>query len=105
MNEITSELHILLHAPTPSALARARNNVANLAKDAPRTIVRIVVNADAVVATLDMPNEAADPLTLVCPNTLAKLGRSAPAPLTTLSEGAVLVLAKMQRDGWLYVRA
>jgi len=105
VNEKSTELNILLHAPTPSALVRARNNAANLAKDAPHAIVRIVVNAEAVAAALDMPNAAADPVTLVCPNTLAKLGRSVRPPLTVLNEGAVLALAKMQLEGSIYMRA
>jgi intracellular sulfur oxidation DsrE/DsrF family protein len=41
----------------------------------------------------------------VCRNTLNRLGRSAEAPLTVLEEGAVLALARMQREGWAYIRA
>ena len=105
MNKTENDLRILLHAPTVAALARARSNAANLAKEAPQATVRIVVNADAVVAVLDQANAAADPITLVCPNSLSMLGRSAHAPLTVLSEGAVLALAKMQLAGWCYIRA
>jgi intracellular sulfur oxidation DsrE/DsrF family protein len=98
-------LRIALHAPTPGALARARGNAANLLKASPAPEVRIVLNGDAVPAALDAPDAAADPLTLVCPNTLARLGRKAPAPLTVLDAGAVLVLARMQQEGWTYIRA
>lgn len=100
-----AEIRILLHAPTAGALARARSNAANLAKAAPQATVRIVANADAVTALLDAPDAAADALTLVCANTLAKIGRSAPEPLTVLPEGAVLALVRMQLEGWHYIRA
>ncbi|MFZ3119749.1 MAG: hypothetical protein WA159_15705 [Variovorax sp.] len=100
-----SEPRVLLHAPTAGALIRARSNVANIAKSAPHRIVRIVVNSEAVAATLDAPDAAADALTWVCPNSLAKIGREAPRPLTVLPEGAVLAIARMQMEGWCYVRA
>ncbi|MDF3833444.1 hypothetical protein P3W85_10860 [Cupriavidus basilensis] len=96
---------ILLHAPTANALARARSNAVNLTKDAPQATVRIVANAEAVAAALDAPDALADPLTLICPNTLTKIAREARAPLTVLPEGAVLALARMQSEGWFYVRA
>lgn len=100
-----SDPRILLHAPTAGALLRARSNAANLTRGAPGVAVRIVVNADAVAATLDTPDAAADALTLVCPNTLARIGREARTPLTVLPEGAVLAIARMQGEGWCYVRA
>jgi intracellular sulfur oxidation DsrE/DsrF family protein len=100
-----SEPRILLHAPTAGALVRARSNAANITKGAPHRIVRIVVNAEAVAAVLDAPDAAADGLTLVCPNTLTKIGRTAPEPLTVLPDGAVLAIARLQREGWCYVRA
>lgn len=98
-------LRIALHAPTPAALARARSNATNLARSASPPLVRIVVNGDGVAAALDAPDPGADALTLVCPNTLGRIGRSAPAPLTVLEQGAVLALAQMQQEGWLYIRA
>jgi uncharacterized protein len=98
-------LKIVLHAPTPGALARARSNAANLQKLHPAPEVRIVLNADAVAAALDQRDAAADPLTLLCPNTLQRIGRSAGAPFTVLEEGSVLALARMQAEGWQYIRA
>lgn len=103
--EDPQQLRILLHAPTPGALTRARSNAANLAKAASPPLVRILVNAEGVAAALDAPDAATDAVTLVCPNTLAKLGRNAGAPLTVLQEGAILALARMQQEGWCYVRA
>lgn len=101
----SSEPRILLHAPTAGALTRARSNAANIAMNAPHRTVRIVVNSEAVAAVLDAPDATADGLTWVCPNTLAKIGRTAPDPLTVLPDGAVLAIAHLQMEGWCYVRA
>jgi len=98
-------IRILLHAPTAAALTRARNNAANLSKQAVAVEVRIVVNAEAVRALLDAPDAAADALTLVCPNTLSRIGGSAPEPLVVLDEAAVMAIARMQEDGWRYIRS
>ena len=105
MNDATTNLKILLHAPTAGALARARSNAANLRKLGPAPEVRILVNADAVAAALDAPDAAADAQTFVCPNTLQKIQRAAPAPLTVLPEASMLALARLQREGWSYIRA
>lgn len=99
------QIRILLHAPSPGALKRARSNAKNLAQAAPAPLVRIVINGEGVAAALDEPDATADALTLVCPNTLQKIGRTAAAPLTILNRGAVLAIAHMQREGWCYVRA
>lgn len=98
-------LRIVLHAPTPGALKRARSNAANLARATHPPLVRIIVNAEGVAAALDQPDQVADALTLVCPNTLQKIGRTAAAPLTVLEEGSILAIARMQREEWCYVRA
>lgn len=98
-------LRIVLHAPSAAALARARSNALNLRKDAPAAEVRIVLNAEAVAAALDAAHPQADPLTWLCPNTLAKTGRAARAPLQVLPVGAVLALVQLQQAGWVYLRA
>lgn len=105
MTESNPALKILLHAPTAAAVTRARNNAANALKQAQPVEVRIVANAEAVRALLDAPDPAADALTLVCPNTLARIDRTAPAPLMVLDEAAVLAIARMQAQGWRYIRA
>lgn len=105
MSHDAPPLRIVLHAPTAAALARARSNAANLLGQGEPVEVRIALNADGVAAALDQPDPAADPLTLVCPNTLARTGRTAPDPLTVLRRGAVLELARMQAEGWHYIRA
>lgn len=96
---------IVLHAPTAGALARARSNAANLRQFAPEAEVRILLNADAVAAALDAPDADADAQTLVCPTTLRKIQRAAAQPLTVLPEPAMLALARLQREGWSYIRA
>lgn len=98
-------MKIVLHAPTASALVRARSNLGNLRKRDPAMEVRIVLNGDGVGAALDAPEPGADAHTLVCGNTLERIGRSAQAPLTVLPQGAVLALATLQAEGWTYIRA
>lgn len=105
MPESNHPIRIVLHAPTASAVTRARNNAANLLKQSAPVEVRIVVNAEAVQAVLDAPDAASDALTLVCPNTLSRTGQSAPEPLIVLDEAAVLAIARMQADGWRYIRS
>ena len=104
MTDETKE-RILLHAPTAGALKRARSNAGNLLAAEPPPVVRIVVNAEAVAAALDDPNAGTDAISVVCRNTLNRLGGTAEAPFTVLEEGAALALARLQREGWSYIRA
>ncbi|MBP2301351.1 DsrE family protein [Azospirillum picis] len=96
-------LRLVIHAPTPAALERARNNARNLLKARPDAEVRIVVNAGAVAAALDTPDGDTDGLLRVCGNTLGRLGRSA-GGLTVVAAG-VLDIAEAQAAGWGYMRA
>jgi len=104
MNTV-SELKIVLHAPTAGALKRARSNAANIQREDSHAQVRIVVNGEAVAVALDTPDSERDPLTWLCPNTLRNLKREARNPLQVLGEGAVLALAHLQQEGWIYLRA
>ena len=104
-------LRIVLHAPTPGALARARSNLANLRQDRPGAEVRIVINGPAVEALLDAAPGTPQHLdaealahALVCPNTLKKLGREAPAGMRVLPQGGIESLALLQQSAWRYVR-
>ncbi|MGV3742452.1 MAG: hypothetical protein ACO1NO_09115 [Burkholderiaceae bacterium] len=99
-----SSSRILIHAPTAGAVERARNNATNLVREMPDAQVHIIVNADGVPAVLDNPRADSDALTLVCSNTLKRIGREAAAPLQTVPS-AILAIVAMQQDGWLYVRA
>ncbi|WP_312569302.1 hypothetical protein [Comamonas sp.] len=101
----TTPLHIVLHAPDAEGLQRARMNAVNAQKADPNCRVRIIANASAVAAALDTPHEQADHCTLLCPNTLAHLQRSCRAPLQVLDGPAVLALAQLQQQGWIYIRS
>ncbi|WP_417276099.1 hypothetical protein [Castellaniella sp.] len=99
------ELKVILHAPTPAALERARHNAINLRREVPEADVRIIVNAQAVAAALDEAHPELDALTWVCPNTLARIDRESRPPLRLLDRAAVLEIAYLQRDRWTYIRA
>ena len=96
-------VRLLIHAPSPSSLERARRNLANLLKLAPDAQVELVVNAGAVAAALDTPHPL-DGYLRVCANTLTANGRAVPDAIATVP-AAVLYLAERQADGWSYIRA
>ncbi|HHM4355340.1 TPA: hypothetical protein ACRL9G_001319 [Pseudomonas aeruginosa] len=98
-------MNVILHAPTPDALERARNNAANLKREVPDADVRIVANAEAVAAALDDPRPDTDALTWLCPNTLARSGRKKRVPLQVLEQPAVLEIVRAQQQGWIYIRS
>ncbi len=96
-------LHVLIHAPTPDALRRARNNAANLLKGEPQAQVEIIANAAAVAAALAEPH-ATDAHLRLCGNTLQNTGAQAPATLQVVP-AAIVHLARRQAEGWVYIRA
>ena len=96
-------VRLLIHAPTPASLERARRNLANLLKLAPDAQVELVVNAGAVAAALDTPHPL-DTHLRVCANTLTANARTAPGGIATVP-AAVLHLAERQAQGWSYMRA
>ena len=96
---------IVLHAPDAESLQRARNNAVNALRAAPNTQICIIANAGGVTAALEQAHEATDALLWLCPNTLKNLERTAPAPLQVLNGPAVLELARLQSQGWAYIRA
>ncbi|MOA07435.1 hypothetical protein D3C78_1271280 [compost metagenome] len=98
-------LKVILHAPTASALERARNNAANLRRAAPGAEVRIIANAQAVAAALDASPHDQDAVTWLCPITLGRLDRECRTPLQLLDGPAVLEIALAQHHGWSYIRA
>lgn len=103
MNDKT--MKVILHAPTMSALERARNNAANLKRGSPDAQVRIIANAQAVGAALDIGHEQLDSITWLCPISLDRVGRENREPLQVLSGPAVLEMVRLQQEGWVYVRA
>ncbi|MPM38905.1 hypothetical protein SDC9_85536 [bioreactor metagenome] len=100
-----STMKVILHAPTSNALARARNNAANLKREVPDANVRIIANAEAVAAALDDPHPDTDALVWLCPNSLARSGRESRVPLQVLDQPAVLEIVLKQSTGWAYVRS
>lgn len=98
---------IVLHAPSTQALVRARGNFKNLKAANPELEVWTVVNAQAVQAVLDQPDDMGPALAhvLLCPNTLRNAGISAPDNIQVLPMGAVEAIARMQQGGWTYIRS
>ncbi len=97
-------LHVLIHAPTPDALKRARSNARNLMKARRDAIVEIVANAAGVAPAIAEPDPETDPYLRLCANSLAGQGLEAPAHLAVIP-AAVVHLAERQEEGWAYIRA
>ncbi len=96
---------VLLHAPTPDALERARSNARNLLKDIPDAQIRIIVNAQAVKTCIQGAEDECDTYTYLCPNTLRNQALQAPERFQTLGQGAITALVQLQAESWLYIRA
>lgn len=99
-----NSLRILIHAPSSTGLARARNNALNILRERPDAQVHIVVNADGVRAALETSHPETDGLLLACANTLDKIGVVAPPSLQTVPSAAIALIT-MQQAGWIYIRA
>lgn len=97
-------LKLLIHAPTATALVRARRNLLNFLAQAPGASVELVINGEAVRAALASPDAATDACLVLCRNSLAAAQLSAPDGMCTVS-AAVLHIAQRQADGWAYFRA
>lgn len=98
-----STLNVMLHAPTPAALARARRNAVNLLAARPNAEVLIVANGGGVAAALETPDTATDSLLRLCRNSLAAQGLENAAGIEEV-EAAVVTLAEYQAAGWAYIR-
>jgi|SRR5690625_4668331 len=96
-------IQILIHASTPDALERARNNAVNAAKHWPNSEVEIVVNGPAVKAALEKEH-ATDACLRLCENTLHRLSLKAPEHLKTVP-AAIVWLVERQKQGWHYLSA
>lgn len=99
-----SELKIVLHAPTPNALARARSNATNLRNAAPGAQIRIVANGEAIADAVEKRDVATDECLVLCSNSLKKKELHAPEGIEVTTAG-ILLLAQLQQDGWIYIRA
>lgn len=96
---------VILHAPTPGALERARSNARNLLKDIPEAQIRIIANAQAVNACVEGAEHDCDHYTYLCPNTLRNQSLTAPERFKTLGQGAITALVQFQAENWIYIRA
>lgn len=96
---------VLLHAPTPDALERARSNARNLLKDMPEAQIRIIANAQAVQACVQGMEHDLDTVTFLCPNTLRNRSLRAPERFQVLAQGAITTLVQLQAENWIYIRA
>jgi uncharacterized protein len=97
-------MRVVLHAPTAAALERARSNLRNLLAARSAAEVCIVANAEAVATAIDAPDPVTDRYLRLCENTLAARGLVAPTGIATVP-AAVQELARLQADGWIYIRA
>jgi len=98
-----ASLQVLLHAPTPAALERARSNARNLLAARPDAECLVIANGPAVAAALATPDPTDTHLRL-CSNTLAARGLTNDRGLAEVA-AAVVALAEYQRAGWAYIRA
>lgn len=97
-------LKIIIHAPTASALARARRNLANLIAADPNSLVELVINSEAVMAELASPDPATRRQIVMCKNSLDAAGLAAPQGIRIVP-AAVLYISQRQAEGWVYFRA
>ncbi len=97
-------MRIVIHAPTAGALKRARSNLKNLLAARPDAEVRIIANADAVKAATESPDPSCDAHVCLCENTLARMDMKAPEGVATVPAG-VEEIARLQSEGWIYIRA
>ena len=95
---------VVLHAPSAAALDRARANLRNLRRADPMAELRILANAEGAAAAVSRPDADTDRHLVLCQNSLAARGLAAPAGIATVP-AAVLALAELQEQGWIYIRA
>ncbi len=99
-----SELKIVLHAPTPGALTRARSNATNLRNAEPNAQIRIVANGEAINQAVAERDAGTDECLVLCNNSLKKKALEAPEGIEVTTAG-ILLLAQLQQEGWIYIRA
>lgn len=97
-------MRVVLHAPTASALQRARSNARNLKARQADAEILIVANADGVAAALETRDAETDAELRICANTLAARKITAPGDIATVP-AAVETIAQLQIEGWIYIRA
>lgn len=98
-----SPLKVIIHAPTPGAVSRARNNAANLLKADPDAEVKIIINAEGVVDAVNDSTET-NSCAVFCSNSLKKNSLEVVDGIEVTASGIVLI-AQLQQQGWCYIRA
>ena len=96
-------MKVVIHAADAPSLARARSNARNLRIEATDAEIEVVVNADAVPAALEAPDET-DSYLVLCSNTLRRLGLEPREGLVRVP-AAISHLVRRQEEGWAYIRA
>lgn len=102
-NDMGENIKAVIHAATPEALQRARNNAVNMAKHWPNSEVEIVVNGPAVPAAIEHPH-ATDACLRLCENSIERFGVEVPETLKTVPAAIVWIIER-QKQGWHYVSA
>ena len=74
-------MKMIIHARSPEAVIRARGDAAELQRENPEDMVRIVVDADGVAAVLEHLDPGTDHWVILCSSTMAERGLQAPAHL------------------------
>jgi len=98
-------VRLLIHAPTPASLERARSNARNLLKADPSAEVEIVANAAGARAAIEgPPTPEGETAPILCGNSIANQGLTAPEGARVI-DAAVLYIAQRQAEGWAYLRA
>ncbi len=97
-------MKVIIHAPTQPSLARARSIAAELLNAPTRGSIRILAVGGGVTAALDKPEPNTDRLLILCARTLDKLGAQPPLG-AEICVDTHYMLIKLQRKGWLYIRA
>lgn len=97
-------MKVIIHAPTQASLARARTIAEELLNSPSKGSIRILAAGGAVTAALDRPESRTDRLLILCSRTLEKLGAQAPQGAEICLDPNYM-LTRLQRKGWLYIRA
>lgn len=95
---------LLIHAPEPDALKRARANARNLLKEHPDAEVEIVVNAGAIKEALISAGDVTDNQLVLCNNSLIAHDLEKPE-YGVVVKAAVSHIVERQQQGWAYMRA
>ncbi|HAE00417.1 MAG TPA: hypothetical protein DCL95_10315 [Rhodospirillaceae bacterium] len=97
-------MKLIVHAPTPDALIRARRNIQNLLRANPDAQVELVINGKAVPEALAAPDPDTDPYLVLCQNSLKAANLAAPEGYR-IEAAAIEYIARRQMEGWAYFRA